>query len=112
MGNQFCHIEPNSTGADDGDALADRLVAQNGVDVTDNAWMIDAFDPRGSWGNAGCQNNFIICAGLEKVRIYPFSEFGVYAGDLDLALEVAKRFMKLFLARNSLCQIELATDPA
>ena len=110
MCDQFRHVKSDAARANDGDAVANRLGALDGVDVSDNARMIDAFDVRNPWANAGCDDNLVIAAGPEKFCIDGLAERDPDASDLKLSLEVTQRLMEFLLARNSLGKIKLSAD--
>ena len=72
--------------------------------------MCDAFNIQHSRANAGRQNHQLKATGRQLSRAGSVIQPKLDAGQLDLTAEIAQRLLKFFLARNLLCDIELATD--
>src|SRR5690554_2266910 len=112
MDDEFRHIKADTARTDDGDLLTHRLTLQQRIQVTNHLRVINALDPWRAGLNAGGQNHLVKTTGLEVFCRDAGIEADANAVLVDHHPEVTQGFVKLFLARNALGHIELATNLA
>jgi hypothetical protein len=111
MRDQLGHVEADAAGAHDGHAPADRLAAQDHVDVGHHLGVLDARDGSGRRGSMPVATT---TSSKPSAGSSAASARGVQpqrdAELVDHAAVVAQRLVELFLAGDALGQVELAAD--
>ena len=110
MHEVFRDVETDAASADHRDVLSDRLAVEDHVEVVQHLRMLDPWNRRGAWRDAGGQDHVVVTRATKS-----FTETRVFRHSstrrgLQLAAEVAQGFEELLLARHALGDVELAAD--
>ncbi|KOS76514.1 hypothetical protein DM46_2853 [Burkholderia mallei] len=110
LNKELRHVEADPARADHRDALADRLVAREHVDIGQHLRMILARNARVARRHARREHDVVVAGRDQLGRVDAAIQPQLHARELDLACEVSQRLVKLLLARNALGHVELAAD--
>ena len=102
VAHKLCDVEPDATGADDRDRLADTFRPVEDVDVARDLGVILAGDAEGARRHSGRENDLIEAARQQVVGRYTRVQPEIDAGDRNLAVEVTEGLVELLLAGHLL----------
>ena len=109
MDEELGDVETDAAGTDDGDPVTHRLRAGQRIDIADDFLVIVAGDADVTRRHTGGEHDVVEAFGQCRC-ISTLAEFQVDAGLRETPLEIAQRFVELFLAWNPLGEIELPAD--
>src|SRR5471032_2731626 len=105
---EFADVEADAAGADDGDALADRRLVLQHVDIRQHLGMSYAGDSRKAHLDAGGDDHVVVAAGQQLLARDAHAQLQLHADRLDLAAEVAYGLGEFLLAGSPHGDLELA----
>src|SRR5471030_1995186 len=103
-------VQQEFADVEDGDALADRRLVLQHVDIRQHFRMSYAGDSRKAHLDAGGDDHVVVAAGQQLLARDAHAQLQLHADRLDLAAEVAYRLRELLLAGNLHGDLELAAD--
>ena len=104
------HIKADAARADNRHTLTHRFAMAQHVDVRQHARMVLPWNLRIARRNARRDDDLVVLARQQLLRVNACAEAQRDAGGLYAACEVAHHLVEFFLARNRLGHVQLAAD--
>ena len=110
MHQVFGHVKANAARTNQRHRLPHGAFVADHIQVAHHLGVVNAFDLGLAWGDARGQHHLGEAGLGERLGAHFVAQLELDAGQFNLLAKVAQRFIKLFLARNLLCDVELAAN--